>query len=330
MGSPSFGVPGTSNNAPLPIPGVTNPTGTNSGVGYGASFPNYPVFGAPSTGIVTPSADNGIFSGTGGLAGLSSGFGSIPGGSQYNSKLYDELGKAYGQGAGQLLGNMLTQGLYNPEVAAAYLNAMQPGIQQGNASVLNAFGDEGSRFGSAAALGEGNYQAQANLNEQQTLAGLFENAQQEQVGLLESVLPTLHAERADSGGWVDDLVGGLEVAGGVALDVATAGAATPISAGLIGAGASEINAGVNSATHTGASTPQIPSAFIPTSTTNTTNPSTTYPNSAAAIAAMNDWNQYNITANAGTAVGGSADGYDPSIWGNDPSLANSGTVPIFQ
>jgi hypothetical protein len=206
MASPSFGLPGggtpgTSNNAPQPIPGNTNPTGTNSGVGFGATFPNYPAFGTAPTGSpVSPSANAPLWSGTtGGLADLSSGFGSIPGGSQYSTQLYDMLGKAYGQGAGQLIGNMLMQGLFNPQDAAAILNAMGPSNAQGLASVQDSFGAEGARFGSSAALGVGNYESQVNLNEQSTLAQMYMQAQSEQLQLLQGVMPTIHQERSDSG-----------------------------------------------------------------------------------------------------------------------------------
>src|SRR5258706_1466158 len=191
MGSPSFGLPTSNNNAPMPVPGNTNPTGTNKGVGFGGvSFPQYPVFGAPPSSPVFPSANTGTFS-SGGMNGLSSGI--WPTG-HAGDQLYSELSKAYGPGVAGELASILSKGLFNPEVASSFLNAMQPGIARGEASILNAFGTEGSRFGSAAALGLGDYQSQVNLNEQQTLAGMFENAQGQELGVLSGILPTLHAE----------------------------------------------------------------------------------------------------------------------------------------
>ncbi len=239
MGSPSFGLPTSGNNAPLPIPGNTNPTGTNQGVGFGGvSFPNYPMFGALGTSPVSPSANAPLFGG--GMTGLSSGFSGL-GDSSFSGKFYNQLGKAYGQGSGQLLGNIIENGLFNPQVAAAFLNAMQPGVARGQESIMNAFGAEGSRFGSAAALGLGDYQSQVNLNEQQILASMFQNAQQEQLQLLEGVLPTLHAERANSGGWIHDLLGGLEIAGGIIGAPFTGG----MSLGLVGAGAQQLGQGLS-------------------------------------------------------------------------------------
>jgi hypothetical protein len=246
MGTPSFGLPTSGNNAPLPIPGNTNPTGTNTGVNFnGTSFPSYPVFGSPSTSPVSPSANAPLF-GTGGMTGLSSGLSGI-GYNVLNQDLYNRLGKAYGKGAGELLGNIFENGLFNPQVASAFLNAMQPGVNRGNATIGTEFGAEGSRFGSAAALGFGDYNSQVNLNEQQTLASMYQNAQQEQLQLLQGVLPTLHQERANEGGWINDLIGGLEIAGSIAAAPFTGGAS------LLGlpAGMSELNSGINAGSGVG-------------------------------------------------------------------------------
>jgi hypothetical protein len=251
MASPSFGltggtIPGTSNNAPQPIPGNTNPTGTNNGVGFGATFPNYPAFGTASTGSpVSPSANAPLWSGTtGGLADLSSGFGSIPGGSQYSTQLYDMLGKAYGQGAGQLIGNMLMQGLFNPQDAAAILNAMGPSNAQGLASVQDSFGAEGARFGSSAALGVGNYESQVNLNEQSTLAQMYMQAQSEQLQLLQGVMPTIHQEQSDKGGFMHDLSDVFQIAYGIG-ELVTGPIPGQVPTGLI-SGANNTSAPISS------------------------------------------------------------------------------------
>lgn len=199
MGSPTFGL--TGNNAPPPPSGGWNPTGTNTGVGYNSSGSgSYPLYGSPTTSPVSPSSNAPLWNGTSdGLSNMSSGFNL---GSNWGS--FDNLlGKAYGKGTGQALYNIFDQGLFNPQVAASFLNAMGPGNAQGLASVQNSFGDEGARFGSAAALGIGNYESQVNLNEQSTLAGMYENSQAEQLSLLSNILPTLHQENAD-GGFMND------------------------------------------------------------------------------------------------------------------------------
>jgi len=224
----------TSNNAPQPIPGGWgNPTGANTG-GNSSSmpFPTMPSYGAPSYNV-------GSYGTGAGLAGLSSGFSTNDPGRTQN--LYNYLGKAYGKGPGQLLGNMITQGLFDPKIAAAFLNAQAPGIARGEAGIQSSFADAGARFSSAAALGLGDFHSQVQLNQQQTLASLFENAQKEQLDLLSGVLPSIHQERADEGGFLGDILGGLEIAGGIGVDMFTGGLG---GNSLIGSGFGQI-AGAN-------------------------------------------------------------------------------------
>ena len=116
----------------------------------------------------------------------------------YAQNFFNMLGKGYGQGAGQILGDIFQNGLFSPQVASAFLNAQQPGSARGEAGIQSSFADAGARFSSASALGMGDYLSQVQLNQQQTLAGLFENAQSQELSLLQSVLPTVHQERSDS------------------------------------------------------------------------------------------------------------------------------------
>jgi hypothetical protein len=221
MGSPAFP---TSNNAPLPIPGGWgNPTGANTGFG-GGSNPAFPV--SPYGG---PSFNAPIFGG-GSMAGLSSGLNSSN--TSWSQNLFNELGRAYGKGTGQLLGDVFADGLFNPQVAAAMLNAQAPGIARGEAGIEGAFADAGARFSSASALGMGDFESQVQLNQQQTLAQMFEQAQGEQLSLLSSVLPTLNKEQANHGsGLLHDIIGGLEVAGGFAAAPFTGGASLSLASG---------------------------------------------------------------------------------------------------
>src|SRR5579859_899897 len=207
MGSPAFGtMPG--NNAPPPIPSMFNTSGNQNAVGFGGSnFPNYPVFGSPNTGIPSPSSNLPLF-GSGTNSGINSLF-NDPLADYYNFPgFWNQVGKAYGKNTSQALQAELGM-LFNPSTAEAFINAMQPSINKGEASVLSAFGAEGSRFGSAASLGLGDYLSQANLNEQQTLASMYMQAQQDQLQLIEGMMPTLHAEQANKGGFWADLGHGL-------------------------------------------------------------------------------------------------------------------------
>lgn len=214
----------TSNNAPLPIPGgYGNPTGANFG-GFGSTagqpFPTMPAYGGPAYNAPTFNAGN--------MGSLNSGLG-FQWGKGHGSDIYNRLGTAYGKGPGELLANILSGGLYNPQVAAAFLNAQQPGIARGQANIEGAFGDAGARFSSAAAIGLGDYNSQVQLNQQQMLAQLYENAQQQELSLLQNVLPTLHQERADEGSWIGKALGGLEAVGGVIAAPFTGGASLALT-----------------------------------------------------------------------------------------------------
>ena len=318
MGSPTFGMPTAGNNAPPPTFGsMTNPTGGNTNLfGGGGNFPNYPVFGSVNTGPVSPMANNPVF-GTSSLSGLDSGFQL---GTNWQS-FDNSLGKAYGVGTGQMLYNILNGGLFNPQVASSFLNAMQPGIQQGESNLLSSFGAEGSRFGSAANYGLGTYLSGVNLNEQQTLAGLYENAQQEQLGLLNNILPTLHSERANQGGILGDVLGGLETIGGIAAAPFTGGA----SLGLTGMGINSI-IGANSGGPTNATPLMMPGmggsygGMFNTGTFGSNAPifgnTGGVPNSLANSPYWNAGDQTDIMSVGGGATLGGADpfssgGYDP-------------------
>lgn len=217
MGSTGLPFP-TSNNAPLPVPGGFggNYSGLNFGGTTGQPFPTMPVY------------NQGTFN-AGNMGNLSSGLG-FQYGKDYGSDIYNRLGTAFGKGPGQLLGNILSGGLYNPQVAAAFLNAQQPGIARGMAGIEGAFGDAGARFSSAAALGLGDYQSQVQLNQQQMLAQLFQHSQDQEMSLLEGLLPTLHQERADEGGWLNKVIGGIETVGGIAAAPFTGGASLMLTA----------------------------------------------------------------------------------------------------
>lgn len=244
---------GTSNNAPAPIPGgYGNPTGANTGAlgnnGVSANaFPNYPAFGpigATPTAQTTTSGLNSSPYNSSSFAGLSTGLQVDP---SLQGNLLKEFQRAYGKGTGDVLMQMLTTGLFNPQTASAYLNSMQPGIQRGQADILNAFGRGGDRFSSSAALGLGDYNSQVNLNENSTLASLYQNAQTNELNLLGNTLPTLNKEEDNSGGgWIDDLLGGLEIAGGVAAAPFTGG----LSLGLAGSGTGLLAMGLGGKTAT--------------------------------------------------------------------------------
>jgi len=301
----SFGMlPG--NNAPLPVFGGTNPTGMMPG-GYSSGesfgFPNYPMFGSPNTGIVSPMANLPLFGATnfggsssgsgGGMASLSSGFGSNPG-------TLTQLSNDYGSGIGAMLNNILSNGLFNPQVADAFLNAMQPSYNRGVASIEQAFGAEGARFGSSAALGLGDFSSQFALNEQQTLASMYMQAQQEQLSLLENILPTVHAEQADSqsNSWLGPLLDAIGVVGapftgGLSLGLTAIGA----NMGKGNSGGSSLGMGIPNI-----GMPNIGMSIPGLSGSGTSDPFTF----------VQDWMQNEQSQSAGAALGG-ATSNSPSV-----------------
>ena len=247
-----------SNNAPQPIPGgYSNPSGNNMSQGQGAAMSSGITPGAlPSPNGMTPGAVTGTGGGGGtafpangtasttatpGLASLNSGFGSSMSPTQLSSFIKG-LDATYGVGQGTLIANMLTQGLFNPQVAQALINAMQPNIERGLVSTEGAFAGEGARFSSSAQIGVGDYESQATLGENQVLANLFTQDQQMQLNLLEQTNPAVQQTIANenSGGWLNDLLGGLEIAGGAAMAVASGGIG---GSGLISGGVGTILAG---------------------------------------------------------------------------------------
>jgi hypothetical protein len=252
MGSPTFGLlPG--NNAPQPFSFAgNNPTGgTVAPKGINSNFPNYPMYSPINHGSVSPTASAPMFSASD-FKGLSTGLFPLLQGTPQGASLYKELVRSYGKGMGDTLFKQLGNGFFNPQTAAAFLNAMQPAINKGESDLLNSFGAEGSRFGTAAAYGEGTYLSQAHLNEEQTLATMYMNAQQEQIQLEQSILPTLQKENANSGGGMwSDIIGGLEIAGSVAADIFTAGAAIPFTTPILASGIGTLTKGLTGGGNSG-------------------------------------------------------------------------------
>jgi hypothetical protein len=301
MGTPAFGLMPGNNATPPPFFAGNNPTGGTRGTGGSGglnnNFPNFPLFGNPNTsGVASPTANAPLFGGSS-MTGLSTGFGTSTGALGGNE--LREFQRAYGKGTGDLLYQMMSKGLFNPNTASAFLNAMQPGINRGQENLLNSFGAEGSRFSSTAAFGLGDYFSQVNLNEQQTLASMYMQAQQEQLGLLENTLPTLHNEQANQGSWLDDLMGGLEIGASILGAPFTGG----LSLGGIAGGLSTImghgggsGGGNASPSLSGIATPQMSSgtpSFFPSGTQS---------------APQDFWQQYfrgNLSASGGDSLFGS-------------------------
>lgn len=120
-------------------------------------------------------------------------FSNIPGmlgfGNGTNNPLHD-ITKAFekagfSSGIGGELANFLMSGAgFNPAVAEAMIAAMQPGIQRGEADIMEQFSGMGLRGGSPAAVGLGDYMSQVQLNEGQIWANLYEQSVQNYMNVL--------------------------------------------------------------------------------------------------------------------------------------------------
>lgn len=333
MGSSAvFGFNSANNNAPPPPGPLNNPTGVAPAKGgNNGGIPNFPA--------ISPSANAPIFGATN-IGGLSSGLtgdsqtGLNPANGSQN-QLQWQLAQAYGAGTGSLLYNLITQGTFNPQVASSFLNAMQPSVNRGNATIEQAFGAEGSRFGSAAALGLGDYNSQVNLNEQQTLASMFMQSQSNELSLLSSVLPTIHTEKANSSGILGDILGGLEVVGGAALAIGSAGTLAGPGIALAGAGVGTI-AGANGEGGGGGAKTN-PMNIVPPGPQPTfggsPNINNAPNNGVGNTSGASDLDTYLHESTAASALGGGSDAAGDYSSGLDPALADlfqqQGIVPFF-
>lgn len=308
---------GLMNTAPSPIPGGgSNPAGMNIGlpnaskapVGAPAPFGAIPTTYSPS--VAAGGAPSSLFPAngfstdpSGGMAGLSSGTGFTAAELKRDPNLYADLSRefvrAYGRGTGMQLFNMITNGLFNPQVANAMINAMQPMRTRGLNDIQNSFGAAGARFSSAAAIGEGDFESQFAANEQATLANMFQKDQALQLQLLESTLPTMQAEQANhSSGILSTIFSALGPAAALIPGIGPAISAIMSGAGKImgskgGSGGSSGSAGGDLKT----SISDILGLF------NNSSKVTGMPESTPS-ASPDAWKDIMLSSSAGSAIGG--------------------------
>jgi hypothetical protein len=191
------GLPGSNpggSMVPAPMPSSASPSGNNLG-----SQGNNPLVPAPVTGQNLPGMSSSVngatnASGTAGLD-VASLLGFGQGGGNTNAsggwapnmndfvKAFKKAGFSAGDAA--LLYNFLQSGAgYNPQVAQALIAAMQPGIQKGQADIMEQFSSMGLTSSSPAALGFADYMSNVQLNEGQIFANLYEQSVQNYLNVL--------------------------------------------------------------------------------------------------------------------------------------------------
>lgn len=100
--------------------------------------------------------------------------------------------------AGTALYNLLASGGgYNPQIANALINQMSPQEERARNQILESFGASGGRYSSPAAIGLGDYESSFSLGQQGILANLAQSSTQNYTNILESILPTAHAEQSN-------------------------------------------------------------------------------------------------------------------------------------
>lgn len=184
-GGTNVSVPGGEPSGVVSIGGHTNPFLSGPPSGQQAVDP-MSMFPANTAGGVGPGGDP-----TQAAAGLNPAtiFGSGASGGAVAPTATDFINSAYKAGYhygdAMMLWNFLQGGAgFSPQVANAYIAAMQPNVQRQQASLLEQFSGMGNRYGSPAAVGMGDFMSQVNLNEGQIFAGLYQNAVQNYMDVL--------------------------------------------------------------------------------------------------------------------------------------------------
>jgi len=226
MGIPGGGAGGNPSGASAPVPstgnmttpaigGQTNPLipgfpgGTNSPTTTGFSANTGP-YGDPSSGL---SAIEGLNPSPPGMAA-----GGTGGGSWIDAVKQGFAKAGYPRAIGDLLAQFLAGGAgFNPQVVQSMLQSLQPGIQRGQANIMEQFGAQGLRDSSSAAIGLGDFNSQVTLNEGQILSQMYEQSVQNYM----QVLMAGHKQQS-SGGGVGSLIGGAGSAAAALIPVIAA------------------------------------------------------------------------------------------------------------
>lgn len=201
--SGGFNLPGmTGNTNDFGIPSVTGGSSTNSGNPFTA-------FG---TDFLTGSQLGNFGSSTATIPGSKSPLGlnaigqPIIGGNQLN--------KIYGTDIGQAIQAFLNSGAgFNSNVIAAEMNAAMPIEARGRANLMNQFGNTGQAFGSAAAVGLGDFESSFSSALEGMFAQQYEQSVQNYLSVLMGVAPSAQQQNAQRGSFLSSLTNILPLIG---------------------------------------------------------------------------------------------------------------------
>lgn len=194
-------VPTTGGTSVPAIGGSTNP--------MVPSFPSGSAMPSPSSGMSTSGGSTDpLIQALLGLSPAGPGAATGPQGNIGGLSIHDLVGyfhkAGFPSGIGYLLANFLAGGAgFSPEVAKAMLAALQPGIERGQASIVEQFGGMGLRYGSPAAIGLGDFMSQVTLDEGQILSQLYEQAVQNYMQVL------LAGKKGQQSSGIGSIIGGV-------------------------------------------------------------------------------------------------------------------------
>jgi hypothetical protein len=211
MGIPGGGAGGNPGGASAPVPSTGNMTTPAVGGQSNPLIPGFP--GGTNSPLTT-----GFSANTGGtdpnaqltaISGLSPSppgmaAGGTGGGSWIDAIKQGFAKAGYPRAIGDLLAQFLAGGAgFNPHVVQSMLQALQPGIQRGEANIMEQFGAQGLRNSSSAAIGLGDFESQVTMNEGQILSQMYEQSVQNYM----QVLMAGHKPQKSDGG-MGSLIGG--------------------------------------------------------------------------------------------------------------------------
>jgi len=241
---PMVGTSGSKGSAPQNNPfAITTTGGAVPGSPTATTAPNFPANTSPypsSGGALLP---GGGTNATGGSASDPFGLGKMS--PKDYTRLFNDLKKTYGDGTAHMILDFLSSGAgYNQSAINNLLASLQPGIQRGEADIMEQFSAMGNRFGSPAAVGLGDFLSQVNLNEGQLVTQMYEQSLQDFINVMMGTSDkTSQRKSAGGGGILSSILGasglisgGAGAASGI-ISAISPGADTAILDAIAAAGA---------------------------------------------------------------------------------------------
>lgn len=126
----------------------------------------------------------------------------------------NQLNKIYGTDIGQAIQAFLNSGAgFNSNVIAAEMNAAMPIEARGRANLMNQFGNTGQAFGSASAIGLGDFESSFSAALEGMFAQQYEQSVQNYLNVLMGIAPDAKQQNAQRGSFLSSLTNILPILG---------------------------------------------------------------------------------------------------------------------